>query len=233
MSDAPATRHDRTSAAIRAAALARLRRYGNAGLGMRAIARELDLTPGALYRYFDGRDDLLTALIADGFHALADSMQVAVVTAPDSPANSPGSRLRAAAMGYRDWAIANPHWFGLLFGPPIPGYAAPPDGPTNVGMDRVGAIFLEPLAQCFLDGRLRTHDDAHLSAATQNALMAGMVAALPDMPAEAISAALAAWGRIHGLVSLEVFGQLAWMLADAGDLFAAELELMIGDLGLV
>ena len=56
---------------ILAVARAHLAREGAAALSLRSIARDLEMAPSALYRYFDGRDALLSALILDAYEALA------------------------------------------------------------------------------------------------------------------------------------------------------------------
>src|SRR5262249_59732694 len=43
---------------------------GAAGLSLRAVAREMGMVSSAVYRYFPSRDDLLTALIIDGYNAV-------------------------------------------------------------------------------------------------------------------------------------------------------------------
>ena len=44
-----------------------LEREGPAGLSLRKLGRELGVTPGAPYRHFEDKDDLLAALSASGF----------------------------------------------------------------------------------------------------------------------------------------------------------------------
>src|SRR5262245_29799005 len=80
----------------------------------------MGITGPALYRYFANRDALLTELISDAYHDLADTLEGAIAGAEASPA-----RLRAAAAALREWALAAPHRYLLLFGTPIPGYEAP------------------------------------------------------------------------------------------------------------
>ena len=46
---------------------------GNLSLG--AIARALGMTPPALYRYFDNRDALITALIIDAYDSMGEVME--------------------------------------------------------------------------------------------------------------------------------------------------------------
>jgi AcrR family transcriptional regulator len=60
---------------IRAAALAVLRRKGVDGLTMRAVADAADYTPGALYSYYPGKDDLLADLLADRLKDLTRTLK--------------------------------------------------------------------------------------------------------------------------------------------------------------
>ena len=59
------------TAEILAAAREHLAEEGAAALSLRSVARDLELAPSALYRYFDGRDALLSALIMAAYESLA------------------------------------------------------------------------------------------------------------------------------------------------------------------
>lgn len=96
---------------VKQAALRQLADAGPEGLSINAIARELGVSGPALYRYFASRDALLTELIVDAYDDLAD----ALAAARDLP---------AFARAYRAWALAQPHRYRLLYGPPLPGYDA-------------------------------------------------------------------------------------------------------------
>ena len=69
-----------------------------------------------------GRDDLLTALIIDAYDALGDSVEQSGAALPR--ADSRG-RWRACCHAVRDWALAHPHEYALIYGSPVPGYQAP------------------------------------------------------------------------------------------------------------
>lgn len=101
-----------------------------ANLSLRAVARDMGMVSSAIYRYFPSRDDLLTALIIDAYDALG-----AVVEAADAGADRLDLRGRwhAACRAARDWALAHPAEYALLYGSPVPGYAAPDDtvGPAQ------------------------------------------------------------------------------------------------------
>ena len=75
----PMTRREQqrenTREEIKSLARKQMQAEGTAAISLRGIAREMGLTVTALYRYYTSRDDLITALIVDGFNAQADAMQ--------------------------------------------------------------------------------------------------------------------------------------------------------------
>jgi AcrR family transcriptional regulator len=106
---------------VKQAALSQLAESGPAGLSVSAIGKQLGVSGPALYRYFASRDELLTELVIDAYHDLADALRAA---ATQAASQEPRARLEALARGYRSWALAQPHRYRLLFGPPLPGYDA-------------------------------------------------------------------------------------------------------------
>src|SRR5436309_5397370 len=72
------SRRDRQRAAtlaeIKAAARRLLVSGGTSAVGLRAVARELGLTPPALYRYFPSHEALISALIADLYDELTTAL---------------------------------------------------------------------------------------------------------------------------------------------------------------
>jgi AcrR family transcriptional regulator len=87
-------RREETLAAIRAAAHRELVEHGAAALSLRAVARDVGMAVSALYRYYAGRDELLTDLVVAGFTAQADAVQQAL-TAPQEPVAGVGAGLWA------------------------------------------------------------------------------------------------------------------------------------------
>src|ERR1035437_183539 len=121
----PPTMRERYRAQVRGevkqAALRQLAESGPAGLSVSAIGKQLGVSGPALYRYFASRDELLTELVIDAYDDLADARR----PAESQPAGlDPPPRLEALARAYRSWALAQPHRYRLLFGPPMPGYDA-------------------------------------------------------------------------------------------------------------
>src|SRR5690242_18050425 len=85
---------------IKQVALQQLEAGGPSAVSLRGIAREVGVSPAALYGYFDSLDDLFTALITDGFDSLADAVEAAVEGAARE---SRGEQMLAAALAYRQW----------------------------------------------------------------------------------------------------------------------------------
>jgi len=93
-----------------------------ADLSLRSVARELGMVSSAVYRYFDSRDALLTALIIDAYDDMGEATERAEAAVRRSDLRG---RWHAACHAIRDWSRAHPAEFGLLYGTPVPGYYAP------------------------------------------------------------------------------------------------------------
>src|SRR6476646_590500 len=104
-------------------------------LSLRAVARDLGVVSSAVYRYFDSRDALLTALIIDGYDSLGSAVEADEARVPRRDLTG---RWMAVGRSVRTWALARPHEYALLYGSPVPGYAAPED--TVPAASRVGIV---------------------------------------------------------------------------------------------
>src|ERR1700748_1553713 len=95
---APRTARERVREEMTAEILAVARRHvaeqGAAALSLRSVARDLEMAPSALYRYFDGRDALLSALILDAYESLATEAERAAEAAAASAAGRKGKKSR-------------------------------------------------------------------------------------------------------------------------------------------
>lgn len=218
--DTPRARaRERTLAEIKQIARAQIAEHGAAELSLRAIARDLGVVSSAVYRYFDSRDAVLTALIIDSYDQLAAAVTASAMTAP---ASAPRKRFIAACKGFREWARARPHEFALIYGSPVPGYAAPEE---TIGS---AASVVRPFAQVLVDatdrGDLAEPPAIESPAALRNQLTAaGAGLAAPDstpLSAGLTAAFLSVVSELIGLVSLELYGHFAGTL-DPADRYAA------------
>ena len=245
MSGPPTPRRTRTRSArervreemtaeILAVAGAHVAREGAAALSLRSVARDLGMAPSALYRYFDGRDALLSALILAAYEALAAEAERAADRAERQRRRAPAGdaeRWLAVPRALRLWALEHPHQWGLIFGTPVPGYQAPEA--TVEPYARVAAALVRPLVAAKEAGRLRTDDRARpVSDELRAAVAPVSEGLLPGMPVEKVVLALEAWTTIVGTISLEVFGHWRNTVLEPGLLFEAASARMADAIGL-
>ncbi|HEX7307059.1 TetR/AcrR family transcriptional regulator [Lentzea sp.] len=185
-------------------AWAQIASAGVTALSLNAIAKEMGMSGPALYRYFAGRDELITALIRDAYRGLADTARAAA---------DRGTTAVALAGVIRGWALEDPHRYLLIYGTPVPGYHAPDD--ITAISDELLAVLLEVCADPPA-GEAESPFEAELGSGH------GWAAAVPASPAT-VHRALSFWTRVQGVLSLELAGHFAPMGIDPGLLLAEEV----------
>jgi len=178
---------------------------GAAGLSLRAVARELGMASSAVYRYFASRDELLTALIIDAYDALGEAAERAEEAVERADLRE---RWLATCRAARTWAIANPHEYALVYGSPVPGYAAPERtiGPAS----RVGELLCRVVADGVDAGVV---DPAPDGPGADDLLVPDVVERF-GLPAGLGSRVVTAWSSLYGAIGFEVFGQTRNVVAD-------------------
>jgi AcrR family transcriptional regulator len=198
---------------VKEAALAQLAAAGPAGLSVTAIGKQLGVSGPALYRYFASRDELLTELVADAY----DDLTRACASA-EAGGVTGRARFEAVAVAYRAWALAQPHRYRLLFGPPLPGSDAHEQHLVDAAQATMDVLI----------GALGELDEPPGGAPPPDWPLGGQLAAWTatrdlDSPPAATLRAILSWSRLHGLVSLEIAGNFASMGLDPDALFETEL----------
>jgi AcrR family transcriptional regulator len=228
---APRTARERVrrelTSEIKKTALAQLASGGGAALSLRAIAREMGMASSALFRYFPSRDALLTALIIDSYSELADAADAAEARVHD---RSLEDRWMAICHGVRDWAVSHPHEYGLIFGSPIPGYAAPPG--TVAPASRVPLLLGDLLVDLMSDRAYDAGAHPDPSAAVQHALDPVRAVLPAGVPPDLMVRGLMAWTYLFGALSFEVFGHRHNVIADQRVFFDHEVRRLAAMLGL-
>ena len=152
---------------------------GAGALSLRRLATATGTSTMAVYTLFGDKQGLVAAMYRAGFERLGATMRDAV-GADDDPLTA----LANLGYAYRRAALANPHLYDLMFGRPVASYE--PDAETR----EVADAAYRPL----VDG-------------VQRCLDAGVMVASPsDGAAERVAFYL--WAVSHGMVSLELAGQL-------------------------
>jgi AcrR family transcriptional regulator len=136
-------------------------------LTVRAVAAEAGVATMGVYNRLGGKTGLVSALLISGFDRLRGAIE-----AGDEP--DPRTRLRACCLRYREFALANPHFYAILFEDSIPhGYE------SEVG---------EHATACFY-------------VLVRNVELAAAGGALVAPDAQEVAQQI--WGAIHGAVALE------------------------------
>jgi AcrR family transcriptional regulator len=180
---------------IKEAAQAELVAVGPAALSLRAVARRIGMVPSGIYRYYDGRDALLTALIIDAYQALAQQAEAADRAAGPAP----GDRWLAVGRAVRGWA-----W--------------------EVGTTVI-RLLIAMLGDAHPDGRAplpippRITDDLHrwLGVVGDGAMV--------GMSDELMAAGVFAFTYLLGAISVELFGQFGADATPAAEMFDAGLRM--------
>ena len=178
-----------------------LAEQGAAALSLRAVARDLGMVSSAVYRYVPSRDDLLTALIVEGYRDLAGVVEAAAVGRA-----APGRRFVALCNAIHLWAREHPHQYALLYGSPVPGYRAPQETITDAVRTPAAAIQLVETA--WTAGQLTDQQMPPAGSSLRRearGLRAGLATQLPE---SVLLRFAAAWTQVFGVVSFDLFGQL-------------------------
>ncbi len=181
-----------------------LAEQGAAALSLRAVTRDLGMVSSAVYRYVANRDDLLTLLVVDAYSELADAVDAALARTRGGFA----ARALALATAMREWAVAEPARWALLYGSPVPGYAAP-ESTVEAGT-RVVVELVHLLDEGAVSGEVPSGRGAvPLPRALGRDLTAVRTQfGLQHVDDACLARGIALWSALVGAVSLEVFGQL-------------------------
>ena len=176
------------------------------------------MVSSAIYRYYPSRDELLTALIIDAYESVGRAA-TAAETAHDRTDTL--GRWLATATAVRQWALAAPQEWALIFGSPVPGYKAP--------TDTIDAAVIVPLLIIGIVGDAHPQhepDRADVPISPLPPLATPMPASVRSdldalaaqlgrpLTAEWLAPAMMAWAQLVGSVSFELFGHLHNVIHD-------------------
>jgi len=171
---------------------------GPAALTVRDVAARAGTSASAVYALFGGREELLRAVGEEAFRRFAAHLTAAPRT------DDPEADLLALGLAYRVSALADPHFYRVMF-----------DTAGAGARDRsAGAPTAEPTFTVLADAVVRVLAAHRMPAATA--------------AHAAQSAALALWGLAHGLVELELGGLLPGTEADRSAHYTAALRAVGG-----
>ena len=205
--------------AIKEAAWKQIAEFGAPALSLRAIARDLKITAPAIYNYFPDRDALVTALIIDAYTSFGDWQ----IEARDSVSSDDLlGRFRAIGMAYRNWAHTHPQRYQLIFGTPIPGYEPPMEEVFPSSARSIMALF--SVVESFHTAGKLTIDQFPVVKKEYQVYFDLWRSQVGEVHPSSHFVAMVIWARVHGVVSLEIQGNLPPFGKSGDELYIHEIE---------
>lgn len=207
MSEREGYHHGHLREALVEAAVGLAAESGPSGIVLRAVTRQVGVSPNAAYRHFADRDALLAEVAHRAMGGLVAAMQRRQEDLPavGDPQRRAVARLEAIGQGYVDFALAEPGLFRVCFA--APPEVTLPDGPAGAGSgapdasaEQDGGAAGVPAAGPHLDA----DPFAVLNRALDDLVDVGWLPAERRPGAEVLC-----WSVVHGFATLHLDGPLA------------------------
>ena len=222
-------KHELIRTEIKETARQLMAEQGTAGISIRGIARKMDLTAPAIYRYYASLDDLITDLIVEDFNDLADTLEAACAA---TEGQSSSRQVIAVLMAYREWALRRPVDFQLIYGNPIPGYEAPAQI-TVPAVVRGFQVIVQLMANALANGEL-VPSPRYAAIPPEIQAVMDPVTRLDgyQVPVLAIYLATVGWPMIHGIIMLELFHHIQPMTGNVEVFYRTQVENLLASMGM-
>ena len=214
-------RREQTLGEIKALAMEQVAAGGPDAVSLNGIARTMAMSPAAIYRYFDSRDALVADLVVECYDDLADALEGA--TGPGGPRD----RLVAVARRYRRWALDHANAYRLIFQTTSgSGQDLAPDRTIPAASRSMGTV-LRALAGVVADGPASSAVASPDPGLVEQVRGWAERTSMPDLSPQVLLLGLAAWTRMHGVVSLELGHHLGSTGVDPGLVYEAEVAALV------
>lgn len=224
----PTTRRERLRAQtlqeIRGHAYDQMLVSGAPAVSLNGIAKAMGMSQPAMYRYVASRDGLLAMLVTESYEDFADALAQA---ADQTRRRVPQHRLRAVLDAGRQWALAQPHRYRLVFG-------------STYGTGTLDSERIVPASHRSMQVLVGAIRDAHrpgaplpkVDAVLRKELIAWSASSgdAEAVDPELLAFCLSTWIRVHGAISIEIEGTFAQMHLDPARLYNAEVDNVVTQL---
>lgn len=186
--------HGDLSRALLDAALDRLASGGAADVSLRGLARDVGVSPTAVYRHFSDKDELLAAIATEGFQGL----RVETLAGGKEGGEDLEGRLLGIGRGYVRFAREHPAHYRLMFGPQMVDKARHPSLDEAAG---ASYAVLEDAIRAGVEADMLTPPDVRLLSTAAWSLVHGLAMLIIDGLVDSKLANDAMVGRITGLLA--------------------------------
>lgn len=125
--------------------------HGVGGVTMRGLASRMKVTPMALYRHFGNREELLTAIVAEGHATFLRYLNRAL------GADTPARRLLVSGEQYLAFGLDHPRSYAVMFMEHVPENCVK-KGPASFGDAATFQFLVDRIRDCTAAGVLRTDE---------------------------------------------------------------------------
>jgi AcrR family transcriptional regulator len=124
---------------------------------MRKLAKQAGITAPAIYRHYDGREEVLSDILREAHQTFSQYLYRAL-SAP-----TPLDRLFEAGEGYLDFVFDHPRWYGMLHtAPEHLGMESVPDDIEAMGC-AIHQFWIDRVRECMEAGILKAGDPMETS----------------------------------------------------------------------
>ncbi len=148
-----------------------LREVGAEGIGLREVARRLDYSPAALYRYFESREEIVAALAQESMALLWKRLLAAAAGDGAGAADRGVDPSTAVGEAYLAFAAQEPERFRLLFSELPSRRRSLADMPAS---DSPYQVLLDVVSEAIAEGRIARELDVESAAFVLWSLVHGM-----------------------------------------------------------
>ena len=203
--------------------------HGLSKLTMAAIAKEVGVTPPALYRHFENRQDIIAQLCVLIVEEVLNELSAAVGR------QRPGdvaAALVASTRASLDWAVRNPAEFDLVIGSGIRAEIPDSDVLQRRMAEMVGGHYVPLFRELAASGIPRQADDEIDPELTEQIYRYRDAVGGQDLPLGIAHLMVTSWRQVYGLQCMAVYGHQEFAFGDHVALHEDMVSALLVQMGL-
>lgn len=185
--------------------------HGLSKLTMAAIAKEVGVTPPALYRHFENRQDVIAQLCVLIVEEVLSELSTAV--ARQRPGDV-AAALVASTRASLDWAVRNPAEFDLVIGSGIRAEIPDSDELQRRMAEMVGGHYVPLFRELAASGLPHAADDEIEPELAEQIRRYRDAVGGQDLPLGVAHLMVTSWRQVYGLQCMAVYGHQEFAFGD-------------------